>query len=88
MMIDWLPIPKAFWGGQLQGYRIKYKEFGKTVFMHKVIHPGYQASTLTELKPYTKYWVEVNGFNSAGDGPPEYTVATTLEAGNSILFNF
>ncbi len=82
--VDWAPLPRQFWGGQLLGYKINYKKFTDTVFTEKLIHPGYQTSTLTDLKPYTLYWVEVVGYNSAGDGPPEYGVTKTKQGGKSM----
>ena len=79
--IDWLPLHKKHWGGQLFGYKIKYKKFLERNFTEKLIHPGYQTSTVRGLKPYTLYWVEVAGYNSAGEGPPEYDVGKTQEGG-------
>ena len=79
--VEWAPIPNARWGGQKLGYKINYKKFTETVFQERLIHPGYVTSTLTGLKPYTIYWVEVLGFNSAGDGPPEYGITKTQQGG-------
>ena len=86
-MVDWTPIPKEYWGGQLQGYILKYKIFTESDFTIKYIHPGYQTSTLTGLKPYTLYWVEVVGYNSAGEGPPEYDVRETQQGGEKNYWN-
>ena len=53
-------------------------------FTVKLIPSGYYSSTLTGLKPYTLYWVEVVGYNSAGEGPPEYDIEETQQGGWSV----
>ena len=87
--VDWTHIPEQHWGGQLKGYIVKYKKFLETNFTVKKIHPGYQTTTLRGLKPYSLYWVEVVGYNSAGEGPPEFAVLETQQGGKnkkSLLF--
>ena len=42
--------------------------------------------TLTGLKPYTLYWVEVAGYNLAGEGPPEYDILETQQGGTFLQF--
>ena len=82
--VEWSNIPHEYWGGQLLGYKIKYKKFMEKNFTVKLIPSGYYSSTLTGLKPYTLYWVEVVGYNSAGEGPPEYDIEETQQGGWSV----
>ena len=82
--VDWINIPEETWGGELLGYKIKYKKYTEKNFTVKTINPGFLSSTLTGLKPYTLYWIEVCGYNSAGDGPPEFDVKLTQQGGRKL----
>ena len=54
----------------------------------RVFHADEDSAILTNLFPYTKYFVTVLAYSAAGDGPtnnpPLYV--TTAESGNSAIF--
>lgn len=77
--MDWLKIPEKYQNGELLGYRVRYKKYLEITWHTKVV--DLTTTVLTELKPYTVYYIEVAGFNTAGEGPTEYSVCRTQEGG-------
>ena len=88
IMVEWAELHEEFWGGELLGYKINYTIYTEDNVTVKLINPGFLASTLTGLKPYTLYLIKVCGYNSAGDGPTEYSVMMTQQGGKNIYFLF
>ena len=80
--LAWEDIPKSKRNGALTGYKVFYKKFFEQKFQPTIIVPfGFKSITLEGLKPFTLYYIEILGFNVAGDGPPEFWVNKTLEDG-------
>lgn len=86
LTLEWKDIPTADWGGELLGYKIYYKKYLDKEFQMKVVNHGFLTATLADLTPYTMYRVDIHGFNSAGEGPPEYGVLKTQQGGKLWLF--
>lgn len=80
----WTDIPKSGTGGHLNGYLIKYKTYLDTTFSEKRVFFGYTSSTITDLEPFTLYWVDLYGFNEGGISPPANVILKTLEGGLGI----
>lgn len=66
----------------MQGYKLFFYEFTKDSLRTKE-NRTYELSvletTFTELKTYTKYRIEVLGFNNFGDGPAAAVEVRTAE---------
>lgn len=83
---SWIDIPLKSHNGELRGYHVKYKKYFETTWNIKFVDYGYTSCTLTDLKPFTLYWIDVVAVNDAGEGPPDYAIVKTLEGGKSTLF--
>ena len=79
--LSWVDIPKSKRNGGLTGYKVFYKKYHDPKFQKLIVPFGFTSVTIDGLKPFTLYYIEVLGFNTAGDGPPEYWVNKTLEDG-------
>lgn len=79
--LEWTNIPESGTGGYLDGYLIKYKAYLDTTFSEKRVFFGYRSSTITDLAPFTLYWVDLYGFNKGGISPPANVILKTLEGG-------
>ncbi|KAJ7374215.1 hypothetical protein OS493_007289 [Desmophyllum pertusum] len=79
---SWKEIVAEKWHGIMQGYKLFFYEFTKDGLRTKE-NRTYQLSvletTFTELKTYTKYRIEVLGFNNFGDGPAAAVEVRTAE---------
>lgn len=58
-----------------------YKTYFEANYRVKVISVGFINTLLDHLKPFTLYIIEICAFNAAGNGPTDYVVVKTLEAG-------
>ena len=81
IFINWDNIPVKNQNGKLLGYRLRWKKYFSTVYQVKDIPYPVTSSTIKDLKPFTLYHIEVNGFNSGGEGPSEYAMVKTIEGG-------
>ena len=70
----------------MRGYHVKYKKYFDP-WNIKFVDYGYKSCTLTDLKPFTLYWIDVVVVNDAGKGPPDYAIEKTLEGGKLSLLS-
>ena len=82
--MEWKDIHPMHRNGQLTGYKVRYKQYFEKTFSLKKVDFGYATTVLLHLKPFTLYWIEISGYNFAGDGPTDYSIVKTLEGGNII----
>ena len=83
--LSWIDISYDLRNGGLDGYRIRYKKYFEQDFKEKICPFGFTSIAVEDLKPFTMYYIEILGFNAAGDGPPEFQVLKTLEDGNVYI---
>uniref|UniRef100_A0A182MZU5 Protein sidekick n=1 Tax=Anopheles dirus TaxID=7168 RepID=A0A182MZU5_9DIPT len=70
IVVRWTEVPKVHRNGQIEGYRVYYgSAVGRTPVLHKTIANNYTfTATLTELKKYVQYDVQVLAYTRLGDG--------------------
>ncbi|XP_069785306.1 neural cell adhesion molecule L1-like isoform X2 [Narcine bancroftii] len=79
--IKWTRVTAESLRGHLRGYNITYWELPGEERHHQTLHGDHNHATITGLKPYTDYSLEVKVFNGKGESPvtePAYRF-TTLE---------
>ncbi|XP_022645750.1 protein sidekick-like isoform X5 [Varroa destructor] len=85
IVVSWQPLEKHYRNGDVLGYKISYRPLKQSSKPHvRSIDAGIEktaySTTLTELRKYTTYSIQVLAFTSAGDGPLSHPVmATTFE---------
>ncbi|KAL1423418.1 hypothetical protein MTO96_021173 [Rhipicephalus appendiculatus] len=82
VVVSWGPVPRAHRSGVLEGYRVVYQAARESAPMRKHIESNATfTTTLTELRKYTTYTVQVLAYTRVGDGalslPP--VAVTTFE---------
>ena len=69
----------------MQGYKLFFYEVTKEEGLQSLVNHTYdltvQEANFTELKMFTKYRIEVLGFNNFGDGPVAAVELFTDEGG-------
>ncbi|XP_041766363.1 protein sidekick isoform X3 [Anopheles merus] len=70
IVVRWTEVPKVHRNGQIEGYRVYYGSVaGRTPVLHKTIANNYTfTTTLTELKKFTQYDIQVLAYTRLGDG--------------------
>ncbi|XP_050075210.1 protein sidekick [Anopheles maculipalpis] len=70
IVVRWTEVPKVHRNGQVEGYRVYYGSVaGRTPVLHKTIANNYTfTTTLTELKKYVQYDIQVLAYTRLGDG--------------------
>uniref|UniRef100_A0A182PUC6 Protein sidekick n=1 Tax=Anopheles epiroticus TaxID=199890 RepID=A0A182PUC6_9DIPT len=70
IVVRWTEVPKIHRNGQIEGYRVYYGSVtGRTPVLHKTISNNYTfTTTLTELKKYVQYDIQVLSYTRLGDG--------------------
>ena len=79
--IEWKNIPVEHRNGPLIGYKVKYKKYFDQQFSIRYVDFGFTTTELLGLKPFTLYWIDICGYNVAGEGPTDYAIIKTLEGG-------
>ncbi|EEC04933.1 sdk-P1, putative [Ixodes scapularis] len=67
--VSWAPPPEDERNGELLGYKIFYKAEGDAEEAMEAVPATPAAYTLTDLRRFTRYSVQLLAFNPAGDGP-------------------
>lgn len=68
-MVKWGEVPKKHRNGQIEGYKVFYGSAGRTPILHKNIQNNVTfTTTLTELKKYVRYAIQVLAYTRLGDG--------------------
>ncbi|XP_050099535.1 protein sidekick isoform X2 [Anopheles aquasalis] len=69
IVVRWQQVPKVHRNGQIEGYRVYYGSLGRTPILHKTIpNNGTFTATLTELRKFVPYDVQVLAYTRLGDG--------------------
>ncbi|KAL1390239.1 hypothetical protein pipiens_012488 [Culex pipiens pipiens] len=65
----WNEVPKEHRNGQIDGYKVFYGSAGRTQVLHKTIpNNSTHTTTLTELKKFVQYDIQVLAYTRLGDG--------------------
>ncbi|XP_065308715.1 protein sidekick isoform X2 [Dermacentor albipictus] len=67
--VSWAPPAESERNGELLGYKIFYKAEGDAEEAMEAVPATPTAYTITDLRRFTKYSVQLLAFNPAGDGP-------------------
>ncbi|XP_052873091.1 protein sidekick [Anopheles cruzii] len=93
IVVRWQEVPKVHRNGQIEGYRVFYGSLGRTPILHKTIpNNNTFTATLTELRKFVPYDVQVLAYTRLGDGtlstPPVrvQTFADTPGAPSNVSF--
>lgn len=69
IVVKWGEVPKIHRNGQIEGFKVFYGSAGRTPILHKIIPSNSTfTTTLTELKKYVRYAIQVLAFTRLGDG--------------------
>ncbi|XP_055523090.1 protein sidekick isoform X5 [Wyeomyia smithii] len=69
VVVKWGEVPKEHRNGQIEGYKVFYGSAGRTQILHKTIpNNSTYTTTLTELKKFVQYDVQVLAYTRLGDG--------------------
>ena len=77
IFIEWQPIPTSQVPGILRGYIIRYREYFKNDTTTITVDEVTTLRTITYLKSFSFYWLEVTGFTNAGEGPDSLVIIKT-----------
>lgn len=83
--VVWNPLPKVTLNGKVFSYRICHKEWSSLLPCQDsaFVQDGITSYTITKLKPYTQYTIEISAGTIAGYGPPFVLRTRTNESGTS-----
>lgn len=69
IVVRWAEVPKEHRNGLIEGYKVFYGAAGRGSVLHKTIpNNDTFTTTLTELKKFVVYHIQVLAFNRLGDG--------------------
>uniref|UniRef100_A0A336LLQ7 CSON011301 protein n=1 Tax=Culicoides sonorensis TaxID=179676 RepID=A0A336LLQ7_CULSO len=69
IVVKWGKVPRAHQNGQIEGYKVFYGSAGRTPILYKDIpNNNTFTTTLTELKKYIRYSIQVLAYTRLGDG--------------------
>ncbi|XP_065084747.1 protein sidekick isoform X5 [Ochlerotatus camptorhynchus] len=69
IVVKWTEVPKEHRNGQIEGYKVFYGSAGRTQILHKTIpNNSTFTTTLTELKKFVQYDIQVLAYTRLGDG--------------------
>ncbi|XP_055618243.1 protein sidekick isoform X3 [Toxorhynchites rutilus septentrionalis] len=69
IVIKWSEVPREHRNGQIEGYKVFYGSAGRTQILHKTIpNNSTFTTTLTELKKFVQYDIQVLAYTRLGDG--------------------
>ncbi|XP_039445727.1 protein sidekick isoform X4 [Culex pipiens pallens] len=69
IVVKWNEVPKEHRNGQIDGYKVFYGSAGRTQVLHKTIpNNSTHTTTLTELKKFVQYDIQVLAYTRLGDG--------------------
>ena len=81
--VEWEAIPPADINGQIQGYTIHFTDTQRSVSGKTTLEDGLLQASLVNLKPYTRYMIQVRGNTGAGPGvasPAQYVITDEARA--------
>ncbi|KAK8775217.1 hypothetical protein V5799_031434 [Amblyomma americanum] len=78
--VSWEPPPESERNGELLGYKIFYKAEGDTEEVMEAVPATPTAYTITDLRRFTNYSVQLLAFNPAGDGPRSQLLQVRTQA--------
>lgn len=69
IVVRWAEVPKEHRNGQIEGYKVFYGAAGRGPVLHKTIqNNNTYTTTLTELKKFVVYHIQVLAYTRLGDG--------------------
>ncbi|XP_058443922.1 protein sidekick isoform X5 [Malaya genurostris] len=69
IVVKWAEVPKEHRNGQIEGFKVFYGSAGRTHVLHKTIASNATyTTTLTELKKFVQYDIQVLAYTRLGDG--------------------
>ncbi|XP_014223021.1 protein sidekick isoform X2 [Trichogramma pretiosum] len=69
IVVKWGEVPIDHQNGQIEGYKVYYRASSRTPFQHKNIpNNSTFTTTLTELRKYVQYHIQVLAFTRLGEG--------------------
>lgn len=69
IVVKWSDVPKEHQNGQIEGFKVFYGANLRTSFQYKLISSNTTfTTTLTELKKFVVYHIQVLAFTRLGDG--------------------
>ena len=81
IFVEWNTIPDSKWHGRQLGYRIKYKPYHDSTWIIKTVPKQYHDTSITGMKAFTLYVMEVEAYTGKGPGLPVAGVIKTPEGG-------
>ena len=85
LIIEWSQIDDSKWHGFMGGYIAFYKLYETTGSWSNVTaHSVAKQITIENLKPYTRYEIELAAFTGKGLGPSAWIQCRTLESGKNF----
>ncbi len=87
LRVEWTPIPAIKFNGRNFGYKVKYRKYVincvSCKYVIETVPNGINEITLTDVRPFTLYEVEVEAYSGAGSGLPVAGVVKTPEGGKN-----
>lgn len=80
VVVSWAPPPESERNGELLGYKIFYKVENDSEEMMEAVPATPTAYTITDLRRFTKYTIQLLAFNPAGDGPRSQSLPVHTQA--------
>lgn len=69
IVVRWAEVPKEHRNGQIDGFKVFYGAANRDTVLHKIIpNNGTFTTTLTELKKFVVYHIQVLAYTRLGDG--------------------
>ena len=69
IVVKWGEVPIEHQNGQIEGYKVYYRASSRTPFEYKNIPSNSTfTATLTELRKYVQYHIQVLAYTRLGDG--------------------
>lgn len=84
IVVKWGDVPKEHQNGQIEGFKVYYAAESKSQPQFKLIPSNSTfTTTLTELRKYVQYHIQVLAYTRLGDGEPSKPAVTvqTFEDG-------
>lgn len=71
IVVRWGDVPKEHQNGQIEGYKVYYGANLRLPFQYKLIPSNLTfTTTLTELRKFVQYHIQVLAYTRLGDGAP------------------
>lgn len=88
ILVSWFPPPLETHNGILRGYQILYRELSESVFSKDIIYENkttfssQRNHTISDLKVYLFYEVNLNAFTARGTSRPSHSMVVRTGEGS------